>query len=277
MKVLKRPRAFWQSQREALHYLYVEERQSTVSIAKLYGVNPSTISSKLKLFGIPRRRVGDDCRANAKYSVDSAFFDVIDTEEKAYTLGFVLSDGHVSSRSNLMFAVKSDDEDVLHKIKTAMKSNHPIFAKSNGRYSNLMITSKRIADSLRILSLSNHKTFEYDLKRILAAVPADLHRHFLRGVFDGDGSICIYKYDYFSSHTYHFGLTGILDMCDYAKEVLNLNTKLANEGNGIYTLVSSCKADIQRIGHFLYDDATIYMDRKKKTFDRVYALIENNE
>ena len=48
---------------------------------------------------------------------------------------------------------------------------------------------------------------------------------------------------------------------------------MADEGNGFYTVVSSCKKDISRIGHYLYDDATIYMDRKKNTFDEMYAHI----
>lgn len=50
---------------------------------------------------------------------------------------------------------------------------------------------------------------------------------------------------------------------------------MADEGNGIYTLVSACRSDIVRIGHFMYDDATIYMNRKKETFDKVFDLIRD--
>lgn len=53
-----------------------------------------------------------------------------------------------------------------------------------------------------------------------------------------------------------------------------LKTKDGDEGNGIYTCRSSCRGDIIRIGHFMYDDATIYMNRKKETFERIYALAE---
>lgn len=52
---------------------------------------------------------------------------------------------------------------------------------------------------------------------------------------------------------------------------------MADEGNGIFTVRSTCKSDAARIGHYLYDDATIYMDRKKKTFDEVYAHIEKDD
>lgn len=52
---------------------------------------------------------------------------------------------------------------------------------------------------------------------------------------------------------------------------------MADEGKGIYTVVSACRSDIVRIGHYMYDDATIYMDRKKNTFDKVYDLVQKEQ
>lgn len=43
-----------------------------------------------------------------------------------------------------------------------------------------------------------------------AKIRNDSHEnHFIRGMFDGDGSIRYYKYGYQKSPRYHFGYTGL--------------------------------------------------------------------
>lgn len=172
-----------------------------------------------------------------------------------------------------MFSQRNDERDVLEKIREEFKSNHPIKPKGT-KYSSLSISSAPMCRKLVDMGLNNNKSHGFDFDKLLTYVPEEFSRDFIRGMFDGDGSIRIYKYDYFSKHTYHLGFTGIQPLCDYVYERFGLNTKIANEGNGIYTVVSACRADIVRIGHFMYDDATIYMNRKKETFERVYALNE---
>lgn len=59
------------------------------------------------------------------YKVNEQFFNNINTEEKAYVLGFICADGHVEKdRLNITVAIK--DEDILEKIRKATQSNHPI-------------------------------------------------------------------------------------------------------------------------------------------------------
>lgn len=236
----------------------------------------------MRQLGIERRVVGSDTRPNALYSVDSHFFDRIDTPEKAYTLGFITSDGHISKNGSVMFTQSKSEEDILFKIRDAVKSNHPIKDKMSTGYSGqykpkLVATysfrSEIICNKLHEMGLTNNKSMDFDISQMLPYIPKEFERDFVRGMFDGDGSIRIYKYSYFPKHTYHIGFTGLKKTCDYVQEVFGLKTKMANEGNGIYTVVSACRTDIVRIGHYMYDDATIYLDRKKETFDRVYALV----
>lgn len=184
-----------------------------------------------------------------------------------------MADGHVSKRDKLMFTVLNQDRDVIEKIKSSLKSGHPI-RSARGKYVSYTVSSKSLCDRLREFGLHNRKTYGFDFERMLSHVPSDLERHFIRGMFDGDGCIGHYHYSYTSKTTYHFGYTGTRQICDYLRKVLCVSTKDVDEGNGFYTVRSSCRADIARIGHFLYDDATIYMDRKKKIFDEVFALIE---
>ena len=59
------------------------------------------------------------------YKVNTSFFNCINTEEKAYILGFICADGHIArDRLNITVAIK--DIDILVKIKKALNSEHPI-------------------------------------------------------------------------------------------------------------------------------------------------------
>lgn len=75
--------------------------------------------------GYELRHVGEG-RSNSKYDVNIHFFDIIDNEYKAYILGFILADGHISKQGNLMITLQSKDIDILDKINKAMESNYPI-------------------------------------------------------------------------------------------------------------------------------------------------------
>ena len=54
------------------------------------------------------------------YSFDNTFFKKIDTEEKAYVLGFFFADGY-NSETQLEFSQIEQDEDILVKINNALK------------------------------------------------------------------------------------------------------------------------------------------------------------
>lgn len=101
--------AYWQSQADVLKKLYYEDKLSTNEIGKLYGVYGETISANMNKLGFKLRRVGTDDRINAKYDLDVHFFDDIKTEEQAYALGFVITDGCISARNRLIISVQKRD------------------------------------------------------------------------------------------------------------------------------------------------------------------------
>lgn len=194
--------AFWQSQRDALHELYYEKKMNTVEIGKIYGVWGSTIGTNMKRLGFELRHVGDDSRPNAKHHIDPEFFDSINTEEKAYVLGFILADGHISKHNTLMFGLKSDDVDVLYKIKSAMGSTHNITLSKNGNAALLSIRCAHIGKRLNELGVYHDKTFSLKILDVVSQIPQELERHFIRGLFDGDGGLGIYHYPYFKKHSF---------------------------------------------------------------------------
>ena len=59
------------------------------------------------------------------YKVNKDFFKCINTEEKAYVLGFICADGHIE-KDRLVITVSIKDKDILEKIKHALNSGHII-------------------------------------------------------------------------------------------------------------------------------------------------------
>lgn len=164
MKPHEGGRAFWQSQSESLHRLYVEEGKSTSEIAALYGCNKTTIQDALRTVGIKLRQIGSADRGNGIYRVNARFFNRIDSEVKAYLLGYILADGHVSQSNNLMFCLHEKDIDLLEKIRAVLNCNSPI--RKKGRYRVLSIGSKYMCDVLRSYGFTNNKSMNLNMAQI---------------------------------------------------------------------------------------------------------------
>ena len=55
---------------------------------------------------------------NRKYTLNENYFDIIDTQEKAYIVGLLFSDGCISEINNaISISLKEEDKDILFKNK----------------------------------------------------------------------------------------------------------------------------------------------------------------
>lgn len=251
---------FWDNEKEQVLNLYINKELSANEISKIYGCNGTTILRQLKRWNIKTRK-----RSNAKYKVDNNFFSNIDNEEKAYWLGLLFADGHVSKDGVLMLCMK--DLDIIEKFKKSLKSEHPIkYDKYNNPYIN--IRCKQICEDLRKIGFNNRKSYEVDFNKILSYVPNNLLHHFVRGMFDGDGSIKVYRYEYLNKPQYHFGYTGLKEVCEFIQDFLNFNNKIIKEGEVTYTCKTRNLNKIKEIYYKLYEDAHIYLNRKYETFKK---------
>lgn len=205
------------------------------------------------------------------YRINEKFFNEIDTEEKAYILGFIMADGgiYINNAHRLYFSLSYKDIEILNKIQAAMESNYDIkiieqsnsFGKST--IARLTIYCKEIIDDLLALGFDNNKTGNEFIPNIEPA----LIRHFLRGFFDGDGTI-------FKSRGYDtVGFTSSLDMLNAISELLSKELSLdikkiyTESGNKqAYRLYYSKQEEVYKIYNYLYDNATIYLERKKDKF-----------
>jgi len=116
----------------------------------------------------------------------------------AYVLGFIAADGSLikNKRGAYFIDIQSIDKEIIYKIRDVFKSDikigeyQPKYENPNKRY-RLQIGSKEIFKDLLRLGITPQKSKTIKLPNI----PDKYFSHFLRGYFDGDGSvnICTYK------------------------------------------------------------------------------------
>ena len=205
-----------------------------------------------------------------KLKSDFTFFDIIDSEEKAYILGFFAADGHIS-KYEFKIALASKDIDILEKIKTSMKSDVEIKTRNrktsfvSSEISELNISSTYLVNSLEKLGFTRNKTVECTFPPI----PDDMYLHFIRGYLDGDGSFTRYitkGYEKFclsicGTETFLLKLKEILEL----KYNCNFNSKISKRfdtKNCCYELKMSGKQNVIHLLSILYDNSSIYLDRK---------------
>lgn len=261
---------WYNENKERLIKLYTESPKTSIrGISKDLGISESSLGKYFKKWGVKIKK-----RHNSIYNVDIHYFDEIDTEEKAYFLGLIVSDGHLSKEGTLMFTMK--DGDILEKFKKSIKAEHPI-CKNSWDTPSIYIGCKEIAKSLRAMGITNRKSYSLDIKFISSFVP-DIHkRDFVRGMVDGDGCIQMYKYKYLKKPQYHFGYTGLENVCEYVAEYLNMDRKFIDEKGISYTCVTRNPLIIKDIYIKLYHNSNVFIDRKMERFIEIMDEIEKNE
>lgn len=257
--------------------------ESTRQIAADYPVGKSTIQSILNRNNVSMRSVGNpltltpgnphSCGGSykRKYALDEGFFSSIDTPEKAYWLGFISADGHVGNDGITIGLQKADDEH-LHKFLYAVQSNSPVTYPANAARVN--VYSQRMVEDLRKMGFYRNKS----QTQTMPDIPIHLHSHFIRGLFDGDGSLKIYtrnKKRYVNPVTeYTIALAGTAEMVSALRDIIVnacgvSEVKIQSRGT-LHILEWSGKQQVQRILNWMYADANVYLQRK---YERAMGVV----
>lgn len=144
--------------------------------------------------------MGNNSR-NRKYSLNEHYFEKIDTKEKAYILGFIYADGNLKDTDGyyrLAFSQHPQDREILEYIKNQLNYSGPIrydrsqVDKRNGQtyyHDRLQINSKDLIKDLNKHGVMQRKSL------ILKAplIEQEFIGSFIRGYFDGDGTVGLYK------------------------------------------------------------------------------------
>lgn len=125
---------------------------------------------------------------NCKHkSLNDNFFEEVDCEGKAYLLGWIAAEGSITE-GNISICIDKKDKEVLETLKYIICESLPINKRKHDTQVDLTINSKKIvSDVCKLLSVSPG-AISYTI-RLPKLKDDDLCWHFIRGYFEGDGSL----------------------------------------------------------------------------------------
>ncbi len=228
--------------------------------------NFQPIFNLLKKKGLYERR---ETRYHRKFEINQEFFKVIDTEEKAYILGFIVADGNVSDVNHrCTIQIHRQDRDVLEKIAEAFDNKIEVKDITHGGFPHckLSLNSKSMMQDLYNKGLLPRKS-KTMTGEIYTYIPDNLKKHFLRGYFEGDGHVTLGA-KYSSGTKYVIDIIGTKEFLEatfgtYFKTNCKLN---AYKSCDMFSWKTASKKGVLDFLHEIYDGSTIYMNRKFNKF-----------
>ncbi len=257
--------------KELLEDLYCAQKMSMGDIAKLHNCSRVYVMKLLRKYDLPIR-TKSAARGEAKKKGKNVGFSSINenffknqSPEMAYVLGFIYSDGNLSNQLDF-FSISQKEPEILYKIKNWMSADHPIVRKAKQDIHMLTIGNKVMINDLMSLGLTPNKSL--DVK--FPVLDKDLHSHFIRGYFDGDGCIACFSTWRLSftcgSRQFLEGLSTAI--CTYAET--GLRPVYSHPTRNAHQLSYSKGADLVKIFDFFYDHYTVqkgnYLKRKYESF-----------
>jgi hypothetical protein len=212
-------------------------------------------------WGIKRPTIGNE----------SAFDDF--SEESCYWAGFLAADGCVDFKNRVRIMLKYDDINHLEKFRNFLQSTHAISSNTE-KYNrcSFELTSAHICEILALnYGIIPNKTDKLEFHKL----PNTYMPAFLRGYFDGDGSICesfsnknsitASIYATFASGSRHFS-EGLFN---YLQDKLKLGGHLQEfEGSTKWQLKFNTN-DAKTLLQYMYEGSSIHLDRKYALYQRL--------
>jgi intein/homing endonuclease len=240
--------------------IFYEKGYSLTQISKILKIQRQTISIHFK-----KRNIEVINFQNIE-KCDSSVFKIIDTEEKAYWLGFLYADGYVSNKNNVIeLSLKLSDKNHLIKFKNFLKATLEV--KTDSFRCRFSIGSKDLHANLVKLGCIPNKSLILKFPTE-EQVPNDLIRHFIRGYFDGDGFIGKY------SSTLTCGVVGTKDVLLNIQKYCGFNKFLSSQKDW----KEECKEfrlhskNAMKFLNILYYNCSIYLDRKYLLYNKYCRL-----
>lgn len=250
-----------------------------LEIAKELKTSDRKIRWLLREKNLPPRERGICNRiSSTKYFINHSFFDQIDREDKAYILGILYADGcNHESIHQVELSLIDKDKDILEKINKCLNHTKPLqfIKKRSTQHSNVyrvMMVSKNISNKLSLLGCCKKKTF----KLKFPSLDENLIRHFIRGYFDGDGSLYINQKKK-SSCIYIVSTNNFLkDLKQYLGDKLKINSQIdcryPERKNNIRTLDIGGNKQVIKFLTWIYDKAQIFGSRKYSKYCQLKEL-----
>lgn len=231
---------------------------------------------------------------NRKYPINEDFFDNIDTQEKAYTLGFIYADGcNKFKKRKIVIRMSAVSKNIVEKISALIfknNSNERIKEKSEkfsyiskktgekvntiNKVSELTINSAHMCKALSKLGCVPNKSLILTFPTWLT--DPELQRHFIRGFYDGDGGISlnINKEKDKVSARITSTLSFLTTIKQIVKQQLGIEFGTIQPNGTVFITGTSGFHETKLFLDWLYDGSIIHLDAK---YNRYLALKQFNQ
>lgn len=256
--------------------------ESSVSIGRRYNITHKPILRELHNMGVTIDRK----KSVRKYGLDEHYFDIIDTANKAYILGLLHADGsNFPQKSTIAISLQEEDREILERIRHELKSERPLefldysnkhdFGYTYKNQYRLAVFSKHMCEQLSNKGIVQNKSLVIGFPNWLNP---KLIPHYIRGVYDGDGSICQgYRND--NNRPISVTITATNSFCIELKEIcshsLHINAGIydASCHNGITKVFTLSGRRIAKVFlDWMYQDAELFLQRKYHSYCEYYNI-----
>lgn len=275
--------------KQLLSELYYTQGLSTVEIARHLGVSRNVIWEYMEMYRLKRRAAGSaGALKRRSHHFDESYFEDIDTDDKAYILGFILGDGTLVDRGSskrLQIAIADDDGDLLEAM--AIRLGDRSLVRRNIRPLSPTEKSKALlrCDSVRLVNDLIRQGIPLGRKSggepFIQLSNDGLTWSFLRGVFDADGNIRVYERSgivkgkwYGPYQRAKWSITcgkpfvhGLRDFLLGQGFLLAKRCIQPKQGTGLIEIAD--QNTIREIGARLYQYSSLWLQRKKAIFERL--------
>ena len=233
----------------------------TTHIAKKYKISTKGVCNILDRFDIDRNNIYHNVNLVEDYWKN------IDSYDKAYFLGFMITDGNVYG-NQVSLELKIGSKHILETFKEKTKSDNPI--KCTDRFAKFRLRRKEWADDLKQYGVIPNKTSTVRFIEICD----DLMPHYIRGLIDGDG--------YISYKSKSIGFCGnkntVTGLRDYLVKTLNVyNSKIRHTQTNLWEVSWCSHDDICRICEYMYTDKKdCYLFEKYNNYLKICGNTEVN-
>jgi len=250
--------------------IYQEEKIGVDTIAKRFNTTGASVRTIINKAGIMRDY------DYYRYDVDQTYFEKIDSPHKAYFLGLLMADGNVQE-SGFRINLKENDRAILDQFAAELKYSGGLkytpgrttvkacgsITTSSPQYG-LCVNKSKMAQDLTKLGCMPNKTWELRFPTE-DQLPRIYIRDFIRGYWDGDGTISI-RYPQLAVIGNHFfieELVKYLPVLSTPYKYYMPSVKYPNDSTKqtLQLRISKMHGSIQILS-FLYKDAPIYLQRK---------------
>lgn len=247
---------------------YVDKDRTLKDLAQEFHVQPQAIRNLLRKnkITITNKKIKDFPRK-------SDFFENIDTHEKAYWLGMLLSDGTVSNKGAIVLSLR--DKEHIEKFRDAIGAVNKISTRVDNKWSKpciiytFSIRDQKMASDLKKYGMVPNKTH---IGFSFPDIDERFQWDFIRGYFDGGGSI------YWTNNKYIISIVGQKDFLNAIKKIFG-KEKIALCQNSVskitYDLKIAGKKDVKRILTKMYETST-ENTRLNRKYKYAMSALSNN-